>query len=145
MAVNPAKPQREILRHFRQRHLPEQNFDHTKYKYHYEHLGANGSFVYGAQTLGYEVVRGDMPENPDLRDATGRCVLGDVVLMRMPLDVWDQLNQETEIERSRIRGDKSKQELIEEVNDRASALLGQRVNIMFEFRDRDELKTRKES
>ena len=135
--------QREILRHFRVGSLPEEGFDHTKYAYHYEHVGANGTFIWQSKMLGWDTVRGDMPENPDMRDASGRCIVGDVVLMRMPKARFAQIEREgIELRRER-EGVQTKEQVQADIDDKMSKLLGHKVKTAFEFHDPKELNSRR--
>ena len=52
---------------------------------------------------GWEVVTGDMPEAPDLRQADGTRRLGDVILMRIRRDRFEKLQSEAEQRRVNVQ------------------------------------------
>lgn len=136
---------REILRHFYRMMTPQENFDTDKYAYQAEYLGANGIYVWQSKSLGWEVIRGDMPENPSMRDASGNCVMGDVVYMRMPRARYDQLQRARQALVREQRGEQTQQEVRREIDEKISRLVGHDINIGFQFKDLRELADRKGS
>lgn len=54
---------------------------------------AHGLDMTAHQTMGYEIVCGDMPEARNTKDVRGYRVIGDVILMRTPLDNYLKLRQ----------------------------------------------------
>jgi len=49
------------------------------------------------QVEGWEIVCGDMPECPNLRDELGRRRIGDVILMRIPIDRYVQIQYRNQL------------------------------------------------
>lgn len=86
--------------------LPEQKvdrdiarvYDHTRvinptpgYAYYWANeRAAHGIDVTIHKTNKFEVVCGDMPENPDDRDVRGYRVVGDTILMRIPMELYEK-------------------------------------------------------
>lgn len=135
---------REILRQFRQDQFPMENFDTTKFKYHAEYVGANGMYIWQAKSLGWEVIKGDMPENPSMRNERGECQMGDVVFMRMPLAQYARVERARDALNREAMGQADQETVRKEIDDKISKLVGHNVNISFEFRDQRELAQKKE-
>lgn len=87
-------------------------YDHTRvinpvegYAYYWANeRAAHGIDVTTHRTHGYAVVQGDMPENPDDRDARNYRVVGDVVLMRITLDKFEALQARRQRARQAMLG-----------------------------------------
>ena len=138
MAIDTSKEDREILRSFYANMTPKENFDPT-FEYQWEYIGANGIYVWQSKSLGWQIVGGAEPENPGMRDASGRCVMGDVVLMRMPKERYERLQLARQALVREQRGDKTREQIQEEIDDKVSRLVGHKVNVSFKFDDRREL------
>ena len=135
---------REILRKFKMSQFPEEGFDRNKYAYHAEYTGANGIYIWQAKCLGWEVIRGEMPENPSLRDEKGECKMGDVVFMRMPLERKHEIDKmQKSLDREAV-GEMDEENVRRDIDEKMSRLLGHNVNMSFQFRDQRELRERKE-
>lgn len=135
---------REILRSFYRNMVPQENFDNDKYAYCAEYLGANGTYVWQAKVLGWEVIRGEMPENPSMRDANGNATMGDVIFMRMPKERYEQLQRARRAGVAETRGGMSEAQIRDEIDEKVSRMVGSDIRVSFEFKDQRELKTRKE-
>lgn len=133
--ISTTEEQREILRNFYRNMTPQENFDTEKYAYQAEYIGANGIFLWQSKSLGWETIRGDMPENPSMRDASGNCTMGDVVFMRMPLDRYNMLQGARKAIVREQRGELTQEEVRREIDEKVSRLLGHDINISFKFRD----------
>ena len=138
MAIDTSKEDREILRSFYANMTPKENFDPT-FEYQWEHIGANGIYVWQSKSLGWQIVGGSEPENPGMRDASGRCVMGDVVLMRMPKERYDKLQLARQALVREQKGDKTREQIQEEIDEKVSRLVGHKINVSFKFDDRREL------
>jgi hypothetical protein len=138
------KEDREILRQFRQDQFPREGFDDTKFKYHCEYTGANGMYIWQAKSLGWEVVRGEMPENPGMRNERGECQMGDVVFMRMPMDQYKRVERAREALNRESMGQADQETIRREIDERISKFVGQKINVSFQFRDQRELAQKRE-
>ena len=137
---------REILRHFWQNQLPCDGFDTTKYKYHAEYIGpstAQAMYIYQAKLLGYEVIRGDMPENSSIRDEKGECRVGDIVFMRIPLERYKQIERAQNAMNRETMGEMTADQVKRDIDEKMSRLVGHNVSMSFQFRDQRELAQRK--
>ncbi len=134
---------REILRSFYRNMVPQEGFDKEKYEYCAEYMGVNGTYIWQAKVLGWEVIRGDMPENPSMRDSSGNATMGDVVFMRMPKDRYEQLQRARKALVSEARGSQTADQVRQDIDDKISRLVGHDVNMSFKFRDQRDLDTRK--
>lgn len=64
------------------------------YAYYWANFASqHGIDVSSHEVMGYEVVCGDMPEAKKCRDELGRRRIGDVILMRTPIDNYLELQQ----------------------------------------------------
>jgi hypothetical protein len=143
MAKYTAEEEREILRQFQELKPPQENFDTEKYAYMAEYVGCNGRYIHQAKVAGWEPIRGDMPENPMLRDVSGYCVMGDVMYMRMPKERFEMFRRAQDAVLRRQLGDTSEEDKRREINEKMSRLVGHSVNMSFEFKDQRTIQDRK--
>lgn len=95
-AIDPEKlePDREIQQKFQHGDLPVSN-PQAGYDYCWVQAAPQwgGQFIFAAQSHGWQVVRGDMPEAPEYAESdsagrpTGNRRVGDVILMRIRKEV----------------------------------------------------------
>lgn len=69
------------------------------YKYMWCYEGQRGREIVKKTRLGWQVVQSDMPECPTLKDARGYRLIGDVILMRIPIDKFEELEAAQEYRR----------------------------------------------
>lgn len=141
--MSRAEEDREILRSFYRNMTPKESFDESKYAYQWEYLGANGIYLWQSKCLGWETVRGADVENSAMRDGSGNCVMGDTVLMRMPRERYDQLQDVRQALVREQRGERTQEEVRRDIDDKISRLMGHDINVSFQFRDQRELADRK--
>lgn len=142
MAFDPNTPIREILRN--QSMLFHVDDAQEGYVYAYEQFGgaSGNTHINRAKAVGYEVVRGEMPENADNRDAQGMCVIGDTILMRIPRARAEEVYKEVrQMSHDRLGGDKNEQ-MLEGINEALSRELGRQVKVSFTYKDPSELQNR---
>lgn len=140
---DPDRPIREILRDGSYLFTVEDAQD--EYAYAYEQFGgaSGNSHIIRAKTAGYEVVRGDMPENKDNRNEQGMCVVGDTMLLRIKKERHQKIQDEIgRIHRER-RGEEKNDNMLENLNEQLSQALGRRVNVTFSYKDPAELSQRR--
>jgi hypothetical protein len=139
------KPEREILR---QADLLLHVINpQPGYIYAAERMGgaSGNTHLTRAQIAGYELVRGDDPENPSQRDASGFCVIGDVALMRIKEDTHKEIQKDNEAILARKRGvDRSSDgNLAQQLSDELSRRFGKQMNVVFSYQDPKELSQRR--
>ena len=131
---------REILRKFSHYTAPREGFDESKYAYCAEYTGCSGVFVWKAKALGWEIISGEMPENPSLRDVNGHSTMGDVVFMRMPRQRYEELER-VRAASARIARNEGDEELKrKQIDEAISKVVGQNIELSFQFKDRNELR-----
>ena len=86
----------EILQHMDELTV-EPAVDGYKYVWCYEGMG--GREIVKKSRLGWIVVQSEMPECPNLKDARGYRKIGDVILMRIPMEKFEKLHAATEYRR----------------------------------------------
>ena len=86
----------EILRHMDELTV-EPAVDGYKYVWCYEGMG--GREIVKKSRLGWIVVQAEMPECANLKDARGYRKIGDVILMRIPMERFEKLHEATEYRR----------------------------------------------
>ena len=84
---------REILAHLDELHIADALPDHH---YLWAYFGMNGRVVWQRKRDGWKVVSGNDPEAPELKDADGLRKIGDCLLMKIPLERYNQLQAERE-------------------------------------------------
>lgn len=143
MALSTTEGNREIIRNFYRNRTPKVGFDESEYAYQWEYRGCDGIYMWQSQSLGWETVKNDMPENPQLRDPSGYCVLADTVLMRMPRENYAELQTVRKAIVGEQRGERSREEITADIDEKVSRLVGHNINVSFRFNDQRELATRK--
>ena len=138
-----ADSDREILRNFYKMMSPTEGFDEAKYAYQWEYLGANGIYIHQSKVLGWQAVHGADAENPAMRDASGHAVMGDVMLMRMPRERYEQIQRARQALVREQRGEVTDEQMRAQIDERISRMVGQNISMSFKFKDRRELDTRK--
>lgn len=128
--LDPRKPIREILR--KRGDLFKPTNPQKGYKYARVFDGANRYEIYEAQALGYEIVKGNMPEDTDKRDAEGVARVGDTVLMRIKEDDYKAIREYKEALDRRTLGVASEEE------ERLYSMRAKGVKV-FSFRDNEQL------
>lgn len=143
---DPFEPIREIRR--RSDMLTEVTNKQAGYEYRFERItGASGnSHVTRARAVGFEIVKGDDPENAETRDANGYCVIGDVVLLRIKKDRMNEIEDEMRSEVSMKRGsDQREDTLAKQLSEELSRKLGKQTNVVFSYQDPKDLANRRTS
>jgi hypothetical protein len=138
------KPIREILR--RTDMMLEIHGKQTGYSYAYERMaGVSGNaHVTRARALGWEFVKGDDPENSGQRDETGRCVVGDVILMRIKTETLTEIETEVQNIVTEKRGtDITNSTIAQQLSEELSRKLGRQTNVSFSYTDPKELANRR--
>lgn len=141
--MDSVKADREILRNFYRHMMPRAGFQEDKYEYCWEYLGSSGIYVHQAEVFGWQRVKNTDPENPTMRDATGHCVVGDTLLMRMPKERYEELQKARKALVREHKGDETQEETRMKIDERISRLVGHDVSVSFEFKDQRELSARK--
>jgi hypothetical protein len=97
-AVDPAKirPDWEILQHMDELDVSDAV---PGYRYMWVYEGLNGQMIVKKSRLGWVVVQGDNPECISLKDARNYRQIGDTILMRIPEDRFEKLEQAQEYRR----------------------------------------------
>lgn len=97
-AFDPSKLEKDwdILQHINELQVDDR-VDGYRYMWVYE--GLNGQMIVKKSRLGWTVVQGDMPECAALKDARNYRQIGDTILMRIPEDRFNQLEEANEYRR----------------------------------------------
>jgi hypothetical protein len=97
-SFDPSKiaPDNEILQYIDELHVDKKQ---PGYAYIWVYEGLNGREVVKKQRLGWVVVTGDDPECLSLKDVRGYRKIGDTILMRIPQDKFEKLEQAQEYRR----------------------------------------------
>lgn len=97
-AFDPAqlKPDWEILQHMDELEVSDPT---PGYRYMWVYEGLNSQMIVKKSRLGWVVVQGQDPECAALKDARGYRKIGDTILMRIPEDRFNKLEQAMEYRR----------------------------------------------
>lgn len=142
MAFDPNTPIREILRNQSMLfHVENANPDKI---YAYEHFGgaSGNTHIFRAKAVGYQVVGGDDPENPGMRNADGHCVVGDTILMSIDKERAEEIYKEVRRMSHDRLGDDKNEQMLENINEALSRELGRQVKVSFTYKDPSELQNR---
>jgi hypothetical protein len=97
-SVDPSKiePDWEILQHMDELEVADKV---PGYRYMWVYEGLNGQMIVKKSRLGWVVVQGDNPECMSLKDARNYRQIGDTILMRIPEERFNKLEEAIEYRR----------------------------------------------
>jgi hypothetical protein len=85
---------REILHKSFDQQMLEISNKQPGYMYCWTYYGLNGHMVYAKKSLGWRVVTASDPECSEHKEADGTRRIGDVLLMRIPIERFNQIEEE---------------------------------------------------